>query len=152
MTDVSGEGIEVSLVPKEYVAGVWPEVKDFMAAAAAQTEGRYNVDDVYDLIVEHNYLLWVAFSPTKMHGGVVTCFLNYPRKKALHVMFLGGVGAKQWKDATMLTLRKWAEDSECDVIETSGKFNWEESWRQVFKDDGFTPLWQTYEISVLARG
>jgi len=151
-TEAAVEDIQVSLVPKEYVNGVWPEVKDYIAAAAAQTDGRYQADDVYELLTVNNYLLWVAFTPEKMHGAVVTCFLEYPRKKALHVMFLGGVGAKKWKNETMRVLQGFARDSDCDVLETSGKFSWEDSWSRVFKDDGFKPLWQTYEMHILKQG
>lgn len=152
MTEAAEENIQVSLVPKEYVNGVWPEVKDYIAAAVVQTDGRYHVDDVYSLLTENNYLLWVAFTEERMQGAVVTCFLEYPRKKALHVMFLGGVGAKKWKNETMRVLQDFARDSGCSVLETSGKFNWEDSWSRVFKDDGFRPLWQTYEVPVLKQG
>jgi hypothetical protein len=152
MTEATEENIQVSLVPKEYVNGVWPEVKDYIAAAVKQTDGRYHEDDVLNLLIEHNYLLWVAFTEEKMQGAVVTCFLDYPRKKALHVMFLGGVGAKKWKNETMRVLQDFARDSDCTVLETSGKFDWEDSWSRVFKDDGFRPLWQTYEVPVLKQG
>jgi len=151
-TEAAVEDIQVSLVPKEYIAGVWPEVKDYIAAAAAQTDGRYQADDVYELLMVNNYLLWVAFTAEKMHGAAVTCFLEYPGKKALHVMFLGGIGFKTWKTEIIQVLQDFARDSDCAVLETSGKFKWEDSWGRIFKDDGFRPLWQTYEIPILKQG
>ena len=149
MTDTVVENIQVSLVPKEYIDSVWPDVEGYIHEAAQVTDGRYVAMDVYDLLIEYNYLLWVAFSDAKMHGAVVTCELNYPHKKALHVMFLGGVDAPKWKADMMATLKRWAKDSGCDVVEGMVPVVHAEAWKRVYKDDGFRPLWQTYELSVL---
>ena len=149
MTDTVDEEIQVSLVPKEFVDSVWPEVKDYVESATRVTDGRYDVNSAYDLLIDYNYLLWVAFSTSKMHGAVITCEHNYPGKKALHVMFLGGVDAPKWKADMMTTLKGWAKDSGCDVVEGMVPLEHADAWKRVYKDDGFRPLWQTYELTVL---
>ena len=149
MTATVIENIQVSLVPKDYVHSVWPDVEGYMVDAAKVTDGRYDADSILRLLLDYNYLLWVAFSDLKMHGAVVTCELTYPHKKALHVMFLGGVDAPKWKADMMATLKRWAKDSGCDVVEGMVPLVHMEAWTRVYKDDGFRPLWQTYELTVL---
>jgi hypothetical protein len=134
----------ISLVPPDRVGDVWPLVKDYIDVAVYQTDGRYTLDDAFTLVAQHGYLLWIAFDEEKLKGAVITCFLTYPRKKVLHIMFLGGAEGRAWKDATLETLQRFAKDNECDCIEASGR----EGWSRVLKLDGFKPLWQTFELPV----
>lgn len=135
---------QISLVPPQYLDVAWDQVKDFIEVAVKQTDGRYEIDDAYMLVKEMGYLLWVALGENEMKGAVITCFLTYPRKKALHIMFLGGAEGRSWKEAMLKMLQRFARDQGCGVIEASGR----EGWSRVLKEDGFTPLWHTFELPV----
>jgi hypothetical protein len=139
---VNDANIQISLVPADYVPGAWPLVAKYIDAAVYQTDGRYTLDDVYTLVVKHGYLLWVAIENQIIVGAVVTGFVNYPRKKALFVMFLGGDKMRAWKFKMLETLRQFAREQACDIIEASGR----EGWSKVLKEDGFRSLWHTFEI------
>lgn len=136
--------MKISLVPEQFAHDVWPDIKGFMADAAAETNGRYEEDDVLDLIINYHYLLWIAFNDSGIKGAVVTCFNEYPRKKYLHLMFCGGEkhGGMAWKNEMLSVLRSWAKDNECDGIEGFGRLGWE----KVFKDDGYTPSLRSFEL------
>jgi hypothetical protein len=134
----------ISVVPKEHVPHVWEQVIPYIAGAADYTNGRYEPDDVYDLIMQYDYLLWIAFNDDGICGAVVTYFGAYPRKRTLNVMFLGGEQGWAWKQPMLDTLNRWAADNECETIEASGR----PGWTRVLRNDGFTPLWQTFELPV----
>lgn len=136
--------MHVSVVPKEHVPQVWAQVEPFMQGAADYTNGRYETPDVYDLIMQYDYLLWIAFDDSGIRGAVVTFFGAYPRKRTLNVMFLGGEDAGAWKQPMFEVLNRWASENQCVTIEASGR----PGWARFLRDDGFTPLWQTFELPV----
>lgn len=141
MTDF---GMQVSVVPKEYVHAIWDKVAAFVESATERTNGRYSAEDVLSYIVDYDYLLWIAFDGEGIKGAVVTYFGSYPRKKTLNVMILGGAEGITWKEPMLKTLNNWARDNQCDSIEASGRMG----WARVLKDNGFTPLWQTFEMPI----
>jgi len=138
----------VSMVPPEYVKTTWPDVKNHLAKAAKYTYGRYEVDDIYDAIMEYDHTLWIAFDESGIKGAVVTSFLHYPRKKYLSLVFCGGEDLKLWKDAMLKLLQHWAFDNNCDGIESTGR----PGWAKIFANDGHKATWQTYELPVAATG
>lgn len=132
----------VTLVPPEHVLDVWHDVEPLLERAVNRTSGRFIVSDIYRSISEDGYLLWIAVKEKKVVGAVVTFFMYYPRKKYLHVQFCGGVELKAWKDRMFDTLQSFAIDNGCDGLEAMGRFGWE----GVFKDRGYYPLAQCFEI------
>lgn len=141
--------MKVTLVPKEHVQELWPAVIPCMERAAEYTYGRYTVDDILDTVLEYDHDLWVAFNEDAVIlGAVVTSFKHYPRMLALDLVFVGGHEGMTWKDIMLKTLQSYAFDSNCDVIESSGRLG----WSKIFKSDGYKPLWQTYELPVGTSG
>lgn len=140
--------IQVTLIPREHVSEVWPLVKDYLAEAAKYTHGRYEVDDIYDAIMDYDHMLWIAFDEEKIKGAVVTNFANYPKKKYLVMSFCGGVELDQWKDSMLKLLQHWAFDNHCDGIEATARIG----WTKIFKDDGHVPLWQTFQLPAANAG
>ena len=126
------------------VEEAWPYVKDFIEIAVKQTDGRYTLEDAYKMVSDQGYLLWAALGEDGIKGAIITCFLTYPRKKSLHIMFLGGTQGHDWKAQFLKTMRKFARDQGCSAIEASGR----EGWSRMLKADGFKPLWHTFEIPI----
>jgi len=140
--------IQVSLVPREHVNRCWDDVKDFLARAADYTHGRYEVDDIYDAIIDYDHTLWIAFDDMGFKGAVVTNFVHYPKKKYLCMVFCGGEDLKDWKDPMLKLLQCWAHDNHCDGIEATARMG----WTKIFKDDGHVPLWQTFQLPSGGQG
>jgi hypothetical protein len=135
----------ISLVPKEHVIELWPRIEKFIAEATEYNNGRYETEDVLDLIVDYGYLLWIAFTEENdIKGIVITSFSVYPRKKYLTLDFCGGEDGFEWKNEMLKTLRSWAKDSKCDGIEGAGRAGWE----RIFKEDGYTKYLQNFELSM----
>jgi hypothetical protein len=136
--------MHISLVPKEFIPEVWPSIVGYVERATKYTFGKYEPEDVFNLLMEYGYPLWIAFDDTGIKGAVVTRFVEYPRKKYLFLEFCGGNDGFNWKDEMLSTLRSWANDNGCDGIEGMGRAG----WKRVFAKDGYTPTLQHFELGV----
>lgn len=138
----------VSLVPKQYVHQCWPNIEGFMEKAADYTYGRYHAEDIYDLVSQRDdYHLWVAFDGDKHYGAVVSNFVSYPNKRVLALQFCGGEQLALWKTDMLELLKRWARDTNCEAIESTGR----KGWMKIFEDDGYKFQWLTYELPIGAQ-
>ena len=140
--------MQVTMVPREYVGQVWNDVKDYLAGAAEYTHGRYEVEDIYDSIMDYDHSLWIAMDGAQIKGAVVTNFIFYPKKKYLCMSFCGGVELDSWKDSMLKLLQHWAFDNQCDGLEATAR----PGWTKIFKGDGHKALWQTFELPAADAG
>lgn len=136
--------IEVSLVPAQYVDTCWDKIEGFIAKAAKYTYGRYTVSNIYDIVKEGEYQLWVAFDKETFKGAVVTNIMNYPQKKVLCMQFCGGEELKLWKQPMLDLLKRFARDLGCEGIESTGR----PGWAKIFENDGYKATWVTYELPI----
>lgn len=140
--------MQCTLIPRDYVWQMWAQVKDYLAGAAEYTHGRYEVEDIYDAIMDYDHMLWVAFDGNEIKGAVVTNFANYPKKKYLVMSFCGGVELEKWKPAMLKLLQHFAFDTGCDGVEATAR----PGWTKIFRDDGHKALWQTFELPAADAG
>jgi|TARA_R100001086_G_scaffold174319_1_gene95727 hypothetical protein len=136
--------IQVSHVPAEYINTCWKDVEKYLKGAADRTNGRYEIDDLYLSVCEYGHLLWIAFDKQEIKGAVITNVIVYPKKKFLCMGFCGGKDLHEWKDLMLDMLKDWAKDNKCDGIEAVGR----KGWSKVFKQDGHTFLWDTFELPI----
>lgn len=140
--------MQVSLVPADYVEGLWPQIFHYLSSAAEYTFGRYEPEDIFDAVVSGQAHLWVVLDEDKIVGITITRFWHYPRKKCLDMVFLAGDDGFSWKDEMLDMLQRWAYDNGCDALEASGRAG----LARAFKDDGYRPLWQVFELPVAEAG
>jgi hypothetical protein len=136
----------VSLVPPEMVSGLWPNILPHISKAADYTFGRYEPEDIFEFVLNGEGHLWIVFEDKNIVGITITRFWQYPRKKCLDMLFIGGDEGFSWKDLMLETLQRWSRDNGCDVIESSGRAG----FARAFKADGYKMLWQVYELPVTA--
>ena len=134
--------IEVSLVPPEYVDSCWGKIEGFIDKAAEYTYGRFSTGNIYDMVKEGEYQLWIAFDMDKFKGAVVTNVVTYPQRKLLCMQFCGGEELKDWKDPMLDILRRFAKDVGCDGIESTAR----PGWAKIFQNDGYAANWVTFEL------
>ena len=133
--------IEVSLVPPQYVDACWDKIEAFIDKAAEYTYGRFSTSNIYDMVKEGEYELWIAFNGS-IKGAVVTNVVTYPQRKLLCMQFCGGEDLKEWKDPMLAMLRRFAKDVGCDGIESTAR----PGWAKIFQDDGYAANWVTFEL------
>jgi len=134
--------IEVSLVPREYIDTCWDKIEGFIGKAAEYTYGRYTVSNIYDLVKEDDYQLWIAFDGPVFKGAVVTNVITYPQRKLLGMQFCGGDELDTWKEPMLAILKRFARDLGCEAIESTGR----PGWAKIFQNDGYKAAWVTFEL------
>lgn len=134
--------MQISVVPEEHVLEVWPKIAHHIDAACKYTHGRFEAEDVLDQILDGSHILWIAFEGTNIRGAVVTNMLYYPRKKFLGCPFVTGDDFASWKMPMLNTLQRWATENGCEGLESTARLG----WARVFKEDGYEPLWQTFQL------
>jgi hypothetical protein len=134
--------VNVSLVPKEDYIPCFKAIHDYIEKSAKYTYGRFNAQDIKDLIYHTDKQLWVAYKNVQIYGFVVTEIVTYPQMKTLMMHFTGGVHLNKWKDDMLKTLQSFAKNNECDVIESYGR----KGWGKVFEQDGYNPRFIYYEL------
>jgi hypothetical protein len=123
---------------------VWDDIKEYMEGAAKYTHGRFKVEDIkVELIRNPRQQLWLAYDD-KVYGAVITEVMTYPQMKTLIMHFTGGIELPKWKDAMLSTLREFAKDQQCKVIESYGRTG----WKRIFKNDGFSSKFMFYELTI----
>lgn len=140
--------MEVSLVPPEMIEGLWPRIFPHLAKASEFTFGRYEPEDIMLYTMSGDAHLWVVLDEDEIIGITVTRFWQYPRKRCLDLVFLGGDEGFSWKEPMLQMLRAWAQDSGCEAIEAAAR----PAFARVFKDDGYRTLWQVFELPVMDTG
>jgi hypothetical protein len=138
----------ISLVPPAAIDVVWSLAYPHVEKAAEYTFGRYEPEDILEFVRSGHAHLWVALKDETITGVTITRFWQYPRKKCLDMVFIGGDEGFSWKDPMLAMLQRWARDSGCEVIESSGR----PGFARAFKDDGYKLLWQVYELPVVTEG
>lgn len=140
--------IRITLVPSDRIMDAWTMVEPFMELAADVTNGRYQSTDILEALLHLNHDLWVVFDETRVYGAVVTALKQYPQKKYLELAFIAGEDGHSWKDQMLDILRRWAYDNSCDGIESCARLG----WAKIFKDDGYRPMWQMFELPMGEEG
>jgi len=140
--------MQVTMVPRAHVKEIWPQVESYLAGAATYTHGRYELEDIYDAIMDYDHTLWIAFDDETIKGAVVTNFAHYPKKKYLVMVFCGGIELDTWKPAMLKLLQHFAHDTQCSGVEATAR----PGWAKIFKDDGHKALWQTFELPAADAG
>lgn len=145
---MSMEELDVSLVRRQLVPFVWPKVRGFLEKATEISEGRYDIQDLYErLTKDPDWVLWVVFSihPETKEMNIVAAITStwtlYPQMKALHGQFLGGARIEEWQDKFCSIFDEWGRDNECDAVEFTGR----KGWTKLLDRNGYRPVFVTYQ-------
>lgn len=140
--------VTASYVPIDHVLTVWPKVRGYIANATEHTHGRYEPEDILGLLLDDSHQLWIAIDGEEIIGCIVTTIVDYPRKRVLSCPFVTGDDFSRWKHPMLHLLRRWATDTNCEALESTARLG----WARVFKDDGYTAMWQAFELPVDGAG
>lgn len=118
----------VTYVPSEYLDTVWGVCGAMVRKAAEFNGGRYTARDIYKGIGENRMQLWIVFDNEdenkNIYGTIVTTVTDYPSKKFLTILMVGGSKMNLWIEEADNILTKWANDCGCSGIEGYGRLGW----------------------------
>ena len=68
--------------------------------------------------------LWVNFDREGVQGAFITKISNYPQKKILCVLLLGGNEFMKWRDEADALLNAFGKENNCEYVELFGRKGW----------------------------
>lgn len=109
---------------------MWPEVAKVLQAALDLTEGRWTADDVWSRVEQEQFQLWVFEIGHEVKTVCITHVHNYPRCRALQIVFIAGEGYGLWPH-WFKDLSRWAKSIGCKFVEGDGRFGWEREMKSI---------------------
>mgnify|MGYP003631348156 CR=1 FL=1 len=135
----------IALIPPNFVHTLWDDVNEYLAPAVARSNGRWDMQSLYESMRKMEQNLWVAFNDDNIIEGVgITEFVFYPKKKMLATQYLGGTNFNGWVWDMLERFNSWAKDNECDGLEAVARHGF---WKWL-EQDGFIRSYTTYEKEV----
>ncbi len=124
----------VSMIPPEAFVIVAKDAEQMLAPAVALSNGRENMESVWTRLLSEDYQLWMFFDEKNSpEGALVTRVEQYPLKKMLNLLFIGGANLEGWHEELLSTLEDYAKKTGCAGMETVGRMG----WKRFLKDFGW---------------
>ena len=137
--------MKVSLVPQEAIGSVWKDVDGILKRAVDTVKDKSEVIDILTGIYEGMYVLWVVMNEDdKIIAAFTTRLIQYPRRKALALDWVGGTQMKEWEDQLIDTMKRYGNELGCSHLEGYGR----KGWGRALKKYGFYPEYIAYRMEL----
>lgn len=111
-------------VPKEHVHAVWSAAAPMLDRALATVPGTMTLDDLLLGLQTDEYMLWVVFIDKTLVAAFTTRIVEYPRRRALSIDWVGGSRMREWFSPVMEVIRRHARYNGCRHVEGYGRDAW----------------------------
>ena len=137
--------MKVSLVPQEAIGSVWKDVDGILKRAVDTVKDKSEVIDILTGIYEGMYVLWVVMNEDdKIIAAFTTRLIQYPRRRALALDWVGGTQMKEWEDQLIDTMKRYGNELGCSHLEGYGR----KGWGRALKKYGFYPEYIAYRMEL----
>lgn len=137
--------MKVSLVPQEAIGSVWKDVDEILKRAVDTVKDKSEVIDILTGIYEGMYALWVVMNEDdKIIAAFTTRLIQYPRRRALALDWVGGTQMKEWEDQLIDTMKRYGNELGCSHLEGYGR----KGWGRALKKYGFYPEYIAYRMEL----
>lgn len=110
-------------VPLALLDPLWPRLAPLIEQARAYSCGEYELEDVRALVAAQKGQLWGVVGEEGIAGAIVTKIIEYPRVRALHVLYLAGRDFDTWEQPHA-ALEGYAREQGCSEIHLTGRAGW----------------------------
>ena len=128
-TEQLGQPCNVALVDVDKVASIWEEVYPLIDKAQVYAAGELDTQDFFAMIENGDMQLWIAEDDGDIFAMMLTEFVQYPRKKVMRIVSIGGEGMNRWMKY-FPALEAAALSVGCTGFEIFGR----KGWLRVLKD------------------
>ena len=137
--------MKVSLVPQEAIGSVWKDVDEILKRAVDTVKDKSEVIDILTGVYEDMYALWVVMNEDdKVIAAFTTRLIQYPRRRALALDWVGGTQMKEWEDQLIDTMKRYGNELGCSHLEGYGR----KGWGRALKKYGFYPEYIAYRMEL----
>lgn len=102
------------------LAEYWPAMEPLINAALEYDEGCYEACDILDELRSGDLQAFMADDCDLL---IITKFVKYPRKTALHVFMVSGDLPDDWH-MILSALETWAAENGCDMVRAKARQGW----------------------------
>lgn len=127
-------------VPADEIDRYWPLVSSFVDRVTDHMRGEFWPEDFRRMCRDNSMQLWVIVEGDAIVGAVTTEVIDYPRKRALRVVTVGGEGWSNWGPELSQAMDQFAEKVKASEIEACGRRGWERKLPAL----GYAPVYVTY--------
>lgn len=124
--------MKVVPIPAPLVPEVWAEAAPLIDKALQHASGRFALEDVQVALLEGRMSLLLTFDDGQMIGAMTVEVIDYPRRRSLRVVHLGGERYREWMLAAKEVLEDGARRVGATLLEMEGRPGWE----RIFKGLG----------------
>ncbi len=118
-------------MPKEAVGSVWKDVDEILKRAVDTVKDKSEVIDILTGVYEDMYALWVVMNEDdKVIAAFTTRLIQYPRRRALALDWVGGTQMKEWEDQLIDTMKRYGNELGCSHLEGYGRQGWGRALKQ----------------------
>ena len=121
--------MEPLYVAPEQVDDAWPAVEYWIEDALKRSGNLYLPEDIREECKRNAMQLWLVAHEHNIKAVVVTCVIEYPRKKICQILICTGEGREHWQEMIAL-LEGWAKENGCDVMRPIAR----KGWARLLKD------------------
>jgi len=140
----SSEDTQLFYVPVDVVPSIWDDVARLLEKSVATAGGRFEVDDVRDRILQGVYLLWVATVDKRIVAALTTRIIEYPRRRALALDWIGGSQMRKWLPLAQKTMADYARLNGCEELEGYGR----KEWGRALRAYGWQPHYMAFKMEL----
>lgn len=138
------DDLRLCAVPSSTIEYFWEVVQPMINAALKHADGKYSENDIFRLLKEKNMQLWViADIEDIIQAAIVTQIVEYPNKKVMFIVLVGGVKFDNWSHV-LPHFVSFARDHQCQSIEGYGRSGWETKLKHL----GFKKILTVYRFPV----
>ena len=117
--------MEIKQISQECIDIFWtPQVKGWIQKVVEQTGGRHTLQTTYRLLKEGVMTMFLIIHGKKISGVVVTQVMQYPAKKTLAFLFIGGEKIVKHLKKVENFFIEYARKKQLDTIECFGRKGW----------------------------
>lgn len=74
---------QLLLADKQLLPRIWPIIEPLLYEHKELWEKNFKIQDIYQWLQEEKLQLWCSNTETEFDGAVLSCFVEYPQKKSL---------------------------------------------------------------------
>lgn len=117
--------MEIKQISQECIDIFWtPQVKGWIQKVVEQTGGRHTLQTTYRLLKEGVMTMFLVLHGKKISGVIVTQVMQYPAKKTLAFLFIGGEKIIGQLKKVEDYFKKYAKSKNLDTVECCGRKGW----------------------------
>ena len=118
-------------VPAEMADAVWPQVEHLLLPALQFGNGEMEVEDVLQRLRSNDMWLLTIHNAGDIVAAAVLELVQYPRKRSLRIVLLGGSGLQSWLKELQGTMNEMAKRVGASFVEIQGRPGWERALRKL---------------------